>query len=55
MQAGLVLAEATADRRARHAARRLQILARCGAAADHPVAADAAQSEYLKAVWMRLE
>jgi 23S rRNA G2069 N7-methylase RlmK/C1962 C5-methylase RlmI len=33
----------------------MQILARCGAAADHPVDADEAQSEYLKAVWMRLE
>jgi 23S rRNA (cytosine1962-C5)-methyltransferase len=55
MQAGPLLAEATTERGARHAARRLQILARCGAAPDHPVAADEAQSEYLKAVWMRLE
>ncbi len=55
LQAGPLLAEAKADRSARHAARPLQILARSGAAADHPVAADAAHSEYLKAVWMRLE
>ena len=55
LQSGPLLADATADRGARHAARQLQILARSGAAADHPVAADAAQSEYLKAVWMRLE
>jgi 23S rRNA (cytosine1962-C5)-methyltransferase len=55
LQAGPLVAEATADRAARHAGRRFQILARSGAAADHPVAAEASQSEYLKAVWLRLE
>ncbi len=34
--------------------RSLQILARTGAAADHPVAADCPETEYLKAVWMRV-
>jgi 23S rRNA (cytosine1962-C5)-methyltransferase len=34
--------------------RSLQVLARTGAAADHPVAANCPETEYLKAVWMRL-
>jgi 23S rRNA (cytosine1962-C5)-methyltransferase len=34
--------------------RSLQILARSGAAPDHPVAADCPETEYLKAVWMRV-
>ncbi|MGE0755995.1 MAG: class I SAM-dependent rRNA methyltransferase [Pirellulaceae bacterium] len=38
----------------RHAARELQILARTGAAADHPVAPSCPETEYLTAVWMRL-
>ena len=32
----------------------MQILARSGAAADHPVAATVPETEYLKAVWMRV-
>ncbi len=32
----------------------VQILARTGAAPDHPVAADCPETEYLKAVWMRV-
>lgn len=32
----------------------LQILAKTGAAPDHPVAADCPETEYLKAVWMRV-
>jgi len=32
----------------------LQILARTGAAPDHPVASDCPETEYLKAVWMRV-
>ncbi len=32
-----------------------QILAKSGAAADHPVAANCPETEYLHAVWMRLE
>jgi len=38
----------------RHAPRMLQVLARTGASADHPVSAQCPQTEYLKAVWMRL-
>ena len=53
-QAGPVLEAATAERSQRHASRPMQILARTGAAADHPVAAGVPESEYLKAVWMRL-
>jgi 23S rRNA (cytosine1962-C5)-methyltransferase len=53
-QAGAVLEEATAEKPQRHAARPMQILARTGAAADHPVAAGVPESEYLKAIWMRL-
>lgn len=34
--------------------RSLQILAKTGAAADHPVASDCPETEYLKAVWMRV-
>jgi 23S rRNA (cytosine1962-C5)-methyltransferase len=40
--------------RPRHASRTLQILAKSGAAADHPVASHAMETEYLKAVWMVL-
>jgi 23S rRNA (cytosine1962-C5)-methyltransferase len=53
-QAGPLVSAATADTSERHAARPMQILARTGAAADHPVAASVPESEYLKAVWMRL-
>lgn len=53
-QAGPVIQEATAERGERHAARAMQILARTGAGADHPVAAGIPEGEYLKAVWMRL-
>ena len=48
------LPPATEDRDARHAARHVQILAKTGAAADHPVAANCPETEYLKAVWMRV-
>lgn len=36
------------------AGRTLQVLARSGAGPDHPVAANYPESEYLKAVWMRV-
>ena len=39
---------------ARHAPRQMQILAKTGAAADHPVATNCPEREYLSAVWMRL-
>lgn len=53
-QAGEEVSPATADRYARHAARHVQILAKTGAAADHPVAANCPETEYLQAVWMRV-
>ncbi len=40
--------------RVRHAAREMQILFRTGASPDHPIASECRESEYLKAVWMRL-
>jgi 23S rRNA (cytosine1962-C5)-methyltransferase len=53
-QAGPVTQAATAERSERHGSRPMQIFARTGAAADHPIAAGVPESEYLKAVWMRL-
>ncbi|MGD0897197.1 MAG: class I SAM-dependent rRNA methyltransferase [Thermoguttaceae bacterium] len=53
-QAGPLVSPATDEASERHAARPMQILARTGAAADHPVAANVPETEYLKAVWMRL-
>ena len=54
-QSGELVEAATAERGARHAPRPVQILARTGAAADHPVAAAFPETEYLKAVWLRME
>jgi 23S rRNA (cytosine1962-C5)-methyltransferase len=53
-QAGREIAPATAERGARHALRQVQILAKCGAAADHPVATNCPETEYLQAVFMRV-
>jgi len=53
-QAGELISAATEDAAERHAARPMQILARSGAAADHPVSATVPETEYLKAVWMRV-
>jgi len=53
-QAGPEVSPATADRGARHAARHVQILAKTGAAADHPIATNCPEGEYLQAVWLRL-
>ncbi|MGO8688555.1 MAG: class I SAM-dependent rRNA methyltransferase [Thermoguttaceae bacterium] len=53
-QAGPLVSPATAAASERHGPRPMQILARTGAAADHPVASSVPESEYLKAVWMRL-
>jgi 23S rRNA (cytosine1962-C5)-methyltransferase len=39
---------------ARQAGRSAQVLARTGAAADHPVGLDALEGAYLKAVWLRM-
>ncbi len=53
-QAGEVVTAATEETSERHAARSMQIIARSGAAADHPVSASVPETEYLKAVWMRV-
>jgi 23S rRNA (cytosine1962-C5)-methyltransferase len=53
-QAGREIVPATPERGARHAARHVQILAKAGAAADHPVAANCPETEYLQAVFMRV-
>ena len=53
-QAGRLLTPATEEKRERHAPRHMQLLARSGTAADHPVSASVPESAYLKAVWMRL-
>jgi 23S rRNA (cytosine1962-C5)-methyltransferase len=53
-QAGEEVSPATQDRYARHAPRHVQILAKTGAAADHPIAANCPETEYLQAVWMRV-
>ena len=53
-QAGELISAATEETAERHAARPMQILARSGAAADHPVSATVPETEYLKAVWMRI-
>jgi 23S rRNA (cytosine1962-C5)-methyltransferase len=53
-QAGPQVSAATAERSARHAPRMLQVLAKSGASADHPVAANCPETEYLNAIWARL-
>jgi 23S rRNA (cytosine1962-C5)-methyltransferase len=53
-QAGEEVSPATEDRYARHAPRHVQILSKTGAAADHPVAANCPETEYLQAVLMRV-
>jgi 23S rRNA (cytosine1962-C5)-methyltransferase len=53
-QAGPLVSEATPETSRRHAARPMQILARTGAAADHPVSPAVPETAYLKAVWLRL-
>ena len=53
-QAGAPLDEDAGQSSQRHAARPMQVLARTGAAADHPFAAGATEAEYLKACWIRL-
>lgn len=53
-QAGREISPATEERGARHAPRQVQILAKAGAASDHPVATNCPETEYLQAVFMRL-
>ena len=45
---GAGIAPATEERGARHAARHVQILAKTGAAADHPVATNCPETEYCR-------
>ena len=54
-QAGPLISAATPDRPARHAPRGCQILYKTGAAPDHPIATNCPETEYLNAVWMRLD
>lgn len=53
-QAGPELPELTAAGKPRHAPREVQVLARTGAAPDHPVSWNVPETEYLKAVWLRM-
>jgi 23S rRNA (cytosine1962-C5)-methyltransferase len=53
-QAGPQLQPATAEQGARHAPRPMQILSKCGAAPDHPVAGNCPEGEYLNGAWLRM-
>jgi 23S rRNA (cytosine1962-C5)-methyltransferase len=53
-QAGEQISPATDEQYARHAPRHVQILAKTGAAADHPVATNCPETQYLQAVLMRV-
>jgi len=53
-QCGRLIEPATEDRPEKRGARTAQILARTGAAADHPVATQCPETEYLQAVWLRI-
>jgi 23S rRNA (cytosine1962-C5)-methyltransferase len=53
-QCGRVIEPATEERPEKRGARTAQILAKTGAAADHPVAAQCPETEYLQAIWMWL-
>ncbi len=44
----------TVQRAARRANRSLQVIGRSGAAADHPIMLNCPESEYLKALWLRV-
>lgn len=54
-QSGREIAPATDSAPAKHAARTMQIIAKTGAAADHPIVSNCLETEYLKAVWMVLQ
>jgi 23S rRNA (cytosine1962-C5)-methyltransferase len=53
-QAGGPAGPPDAEGRVRHLPRSMQILAKTGAAACHPVDSTCLETEYLKAVWMRM-
>ncbi len=54
-QSGPVVQPAHNDRPARHGVRTMQIIARTGAAPDHPVISNCLETDYLNAVWMILQ
>jgi 23S rRNA (cytosine1962-C5)-methyltransferase len=53
-QAGEPLPLAEGEEFARRGARMMQILAKTGAAMDHPIGSNSPETEYLRAVWMRM-
>jgi 23S rRNA (cytosine1962-C5)-methyltransferase len=53
-QAGEPLPLAEGEEFARRGPRAMQILAKTGAAMDHPIGSNAPETEYLRAVWMRM-
>jgi 23S rRNA (cytosine1962-C5)-methyltransferase len=53
-QAGNPLPAAEGEEFARRGPRAMQILAKTGAAMDHPIGSNAPETEYLRAVWMRM-
>lgn len=54
-QSGPEIQPARAGRAARHGSRTMQIIARTGAAADHPVISSCLATDYLNAAWMILQ
>ncbi len=53
-QCGRVIEEAVGDFPERRGARNVQIIAKTGAAADHPVHTQCPETEYLQAAWLRV-
>ena len=51
-QSGAELEPETPERPARYGSRTMQIIAKTGAAPDHPVISTCPETEYLKAIWM---
>ena len=54
-QTGPEIQPARQGRAARHGSRTMQIIARTGAAADHPVISSCLATDYLNAAWMILQ
>lgn len=53
-QCGRVIEPATGERPEKRGARTAQIVLKTGAAADHPIATQCPETEYLQAIWLRL-
>jgi 23S rRNA (cytosine1962-C5)-methyltransferase len=53
-QSGRLLEPATEERPEKRGARSAQILFKTGASADHPIATQCPETEYLQAIWLRL-